>query len=239
MASKEKKQEEENADKKEAPAEAKEQKPHKKEAKEAHKEAPKHDIRGTKKGIVRIAGKDMGGDTRLKNAVLRIRGIGHSLRNAVTRLIEKKLGISPEVQIGDLSDEQIANIDKVLFGITSNDLPKFLLNRQSDPSTGESKQMIMNDLAFVLRQDLEGKKKNRTWQGFRALKGKKVRGQRTRNTGRKGLTMGVMREKLKPGQLPEEEGGRGARQRASSSGAAPAAPAAAAPAAEKKPAEKK
>jgi small subunit ribosomal protein S13 len=237
MASKEKKQkEDENDNKKEAPAEAKEQKPHKKEVKEAHKEAPKHEIRGgTKKGIVRIAGKDMGGDTRLKNAVLRIRGIGHSLRNAITRLIEKRLGISPEVEIGDLSDEQIVEIDKVLFGITSKDLPQFLLNRQSDPSTGESKQIIMNDLAFALRQDIEGKKKNRTWQGFRTLKGKKVRGQRTRNTGRKGLTMGVMREKLKPGQTPEEEGGRG--RRAAATTAAPAAPAA--PAAEKKPAEKK
>ena len=233
MASKEKRQKE-DANKKETPAEAKEQKQHKEEA---HKEAPKHEISGgTKKGIVRIAGKDMGGDTKLKNAFLRIRGIGHSLRNAIAGLIEKKLSISPEIEIGDLSDEQIVNIDKVLFGITSNDLPQFLLNRQSDPSTGESRQVIMNDLAFVLRQDLEGKKKSRTWQGFRALKGKKVRGQRTRNTGRKGLTMGVLREKLKPGQVPEEEG-RGKGRRAAA--AAPAAPAAAAPAAEKKPAEKK
>jgi small subunit ribosomal protein S13 len=232
MASKER--EEKNA-KKEAQAEAKE-KPQK-------KEAPKHEIRGgTKKGIIRIAGKDMGGDLKLKNAVLRIRGIGHSLRNAIVGLIHRKLGISPEVQIGDLSDAQIEGIDKVLFGITSNDLPQFMLNRH-DPSTGETKQVIMNDLAFALRQDVEGKKKNRTWQGFRFLKGKKVRGQRTRNTGRKGLTMGVMREKLKPGEMAgEEEGGRGARRRAAAGGAAaPAAPAApaAAPAAEKKPAEKK
>jgi small subunit ribosomal protein S13 len=103
------------------------------------------------------------------------------------------------------------------------------MNRQKDVYSGEGKHLIMNDLAFALRNDLEFKKKSRTWQGFRASKGKKVRGQRTRNTGRHGLTMGVMRDKLKPAVAGEDEGGKGARAR-KTAGSAPAA----APAAEKK-----
>jgi small subunit ribosomal protein S13 len=232
MAKEKKPKEEEH--KKDASAAAQEKEPakqHKAEKKSEPKPAHKPEIRGTKKGIVRIAGKDMGGDTRLKNAVIKVRGIGHSLRNAVVGILQKKLGISPEVQIGDLSDEQITSIDKVLFSLSSKDIPAFLLNRQREMDSGESKQMIMNELAFVIRQDIESKKKNRTWQGFRALKGKKVRGQRTKNTGRHGMTMGVMREKLKPGQLPGEE--KSGRKRG-----APAAPAAA-PAATEKPAEAK
>jgi small subunit ribosomal protein S13 len=196
---------------KEAPAHAK------KEKKEAVKEVPK-----TKKGIVRIAGKDMGGEVKMKNAVFRIRGIGHSLKNAVTSIIHKKLGIEPDFMIGNLSDEQIENVDKLLFSLSDKDFPHFLMNRQGDAYSGEGKHLIMNDLAFALRNDLEFKKKSRTWQGFRASKGKKVRGQRTRNTGRHGLTMGVMREKLKPSVAGEDEGKGKGRKTASAPAAAPA-----------------
>jgi small subunit ribosomal protein S13 len=193
---------------KEAPA------PVKKEKKEAVKDVPK-----TKKGIVRIAGKDMGGEVKMKNALFRIKGIGHSLKNAITAIIHKKLGIEPNFMIGNLSDEQIEEVDKLLFSLSDKDFPHFLMNRQGDAYSGEGKHLIMNDLAFALRNDLEAKKKSRTWQGFRASKGKKVRGQRTRNTGRHGLTMGVMRDKLKPAVAGEGEKGSGRK----SAAAAPAA----------------
>jgi len=185
-------------DLKEAPTKEHEAKEAPAKKREAVKEAPK-----TKKGIVRIAGKDMGGEVKMRNAVFRVRGIGHSLKNAVTVIIHKKLGIEPDFMIGNLSDEQIEQVDKLLFSLTDRDFPQFLMNRQRDAYSGEAKHMIMNDLAFALRNDLEAKRKSRTWQGFRASKGKKVRGQRTRNTGRHGLTMGVLREKLKPGMAGE------------------------------------
>ncbi len=164
----------------------------KKEKKGAgHKAEAKKGLRG----IVRIAGKDLKGELKLNRALLYIRGIGHSLRNVVAKLISKKLGIPHDVQIGSLSDEQIESIDNILMNLSDKDLPAFLLNRRKDMATGQNVHVIMNELAFAIRQDIEFKKKTRTWQGYRHMRGKKVRGQRTKNTGRRGLAVGVVRKK--------------------------------------------
>ncbi len=147
------------------------------------------------RGIVRIAGKDLKGELKLNRALLYVRGISHSLRNVIAKLISKKLGIPYNVQIGSLTDEQIESIDNILMNLSDKDLPAFLLNRRKDMATGENVHVIMNELAFAIRQDIEFKKKTRTWQGYRHMRGKKVRGQRTKNTGRRGLAVGVVRKK--------------------------------------------
>ena len=155
-----------------------------------HKE-PEEGLRG----IVRIAGRDLPGSMTLSRGLLYIRGIGHTLRKAIARLIEKKTGIKPTTKIGALSDEDVEKIDNVLFNITDKDLPAYLLNRNKDMAEGKNMHVIMNDLVFANRQDIEYKKKSRTWQGYRHMRGWKVRGQRTKNTGRKGMTIGVIRRK--------------------------------------------
>ena len=151
------------------------------------------------RGIVRIAGKDMRGDLKLKRALLHIKGISYSLRNSVANLISTELGIREDVPVGSLTDEQIASIDKLLFNLDETKLPAYLLNNRVDIYEGKSRHVIMNDLDFIIRRNIENKKKIWSWQGERWIKGKKVRGQRTRNTGRRGLAVGVMKKKDVPG----------------------------------------
>jgi small subunit ribosomal protein S13 len=51
-------------------------------------------------------------------------------------------------------------------------------------------------LDFVLKGDIDNEKNVQSWKGVRHSLGLKVRGQRTRTTGRKGRTVGVRKAAL-------------------------------------------
>ena len=76
--------------------------------------------------------------------------------------------------------------------------------------------LLTSDIPFTLRNDIERERITASWRGYRHLSGLKVRGQRTRTSGRKGGAVGVAK------------GGMAAPVKKAS---APAAPTAAAPAA--------
>jgi small subunit ribosomal protein S13 len=193
------------------------------------------------RGIVRIAGKDVKGEVKLKRALTSVRGISHTLAVVAANVLHKELSIDPNSRIGDLSEEQIEKIDKILYSLQDYGVPKYLMNRRTDFVSGTDKHVIMNDLIFETGQDVDREKKAYSWIGHRHTYGQKVRGQKTRNTGRTGMAVGVLRKAIIAAQGGAAAGAKtGA---AAQAAAAPAAkgtdkPAAAAPAA-KKPAEKK
>ncbi len=161
---------------------------------EAKKETPQKKVEKITKGIKRLAGKDVSGDYPLPKALLRVRGIGKSLNRALAKVISARLGVPKDVQVGDLTEEQIEATDKMLAEIHQQGLPEFMLNRRKDYSEGSGKHAIMNDLVFANKQDIDREKNAYTWKGYRHAYGQKVRGQRTRNTGRVGMTVGVLRK---------------------------------------------
>jgi len=172
------------------------------------------------RGIVRIAGKDIRGGMKLSRGLLRVRGVSHTTCKIFANIISEELGITPNEKVGKLSDEQIEKVDKILATIHTRNVPSYLLNRRKDPDTGKDVHVIMNDLAFTQRNDIEREKKLYTWKGYRHSYGKKVRGQRTRNTGRKGMALGVMRKTILAAAQAAKAGSAGR----------PGAPAAGAPA---------
>jgi small subunit ribosomal protein S13 len=196
-----------------------EKKPHK-------KPEPKQEESATFKGIVRVAGRDVRGHVQLKKALTYIRGIGYSLSIPVANVLHQELNIAPETRIGDLSEQQIEQIDKILFHLHKHALPKFLLNRRKDMETGEDMHVIMNDLIFSVKTDVEREKKVYTWRGYRHSYGQKVRGQKTRNTGRTGMAVGVLRKAV----LAQTGGAAAAPGAAAAGAAAPAGGKAAGPA---------
>lgn len=177
-----------------------------KKAKAPKKEKPEKGATKSKKkeekvdeslrGIVRIAGKDIKGQTPIKSALLRVRGFGHTTAKLASEVISREMGIAPDTKVGTFSDEQIERIDAILGSMHKHGVPKFLLNRQKDFDSGEDMHVIMNDLIFAIRQDIEREKKLYTWRGYRHAYGQKVRGQRTKNTGRHGMALGVLRKSL-------------------------------------------
>ena len=105
------------------------------------------------------------------------------------------------------------------------------MNRRKDIETGEDKHLITSDIDFTVRNDVEREKTAGSWRGYRHMFGLKVRGQRTRCTGRKGGAVGV----AKGGRvLPAQAGGAGAPAAEGAEGAPAAEGAAGAPGAETK-----
>jgi len=90
--------------------------------------------------------------------------------------------------------------------------------------------LITSDIEFNVRNDIEREKNMNSWRGFRHTYGLKVRGQRTRTTGRKGGAVGVRKGgKVLPAGVPAEGAAPAAAagQPAAPAAGQPAAPAAA------------
>ena len=95
--------------------------------------------------------------------------------------------------MGYLEDEQIETMNKIVDDIESI-LPVWMLNRRKDLLSGEDKHIIATDVLLIKREDLNNMKKTRSYKGIRHERGHKVRGQRTKSTGRRGLVVGVKRK---------------------------------------------
>ena len=132
-----------------------------------------------------------------------IRGVGYMFANTILNVLK----INPDQRIGYLSPEQIKSIENVIKNPSTSNFPSWFLNRRKDVETGEDKHLITSDIAFTVRNDIEREKTSGSWRGIRHMFGLKVRGQRTRCTGRKGGAVGV----AKGGKvMPTREGAAGA-----------------------------
>jgi len=116
-----------------------------------------------------------------------IRGVGYMFANTILNVLK----INPNQRIGYLSPEQIKSIENVIKNPSTSNFPSWFLNRRKDVETGEDKHLITSDIAFTVRNDIEREKTSGSWRGIRHMFGLKVRGQRTRCTGRKGGAVGV------------------------------------------------
>jgi len=173
------------------------------------------------RGIVRIAGRDLKGELPLERALTRVKGVGERLAVLITDAAAREIGVPRDVYVGELSEEQIGKLEEMMGNPEKYGIPSWMLNRMKDLDTGTDRHLIGTDLVFAMRQDIEREKNINTWIGYRHNYGQKVRGQHTRTTGRKGMTVGVLRKAVlaKQGAATAPAAGAGA--------AAPAAPAAA------------
>jgi small subunit ribosomal protein S13 len=141
--------------------------------------------------IVRVAATEMQGKTPIKLALTKIKGVGAAFANATITI----LGIDPHKRVGDFTNEELGRIETFLKN--PEGVPQWALNRRNDPFTGKDTHLISSDLTIQLKQDLDYMKKTKSYRGMRHAFGLKVRGQRTKSTGRKGKTLGVHRKALK------------------------------------------
>ena len=137
--------------------------------------------------IVRIAGKDVEGSKKLIVALSEIRGIGYNL----AQLLLKKVGIDPDARVGYIKEQDVMKIEEALKDPSKVGVPTWYLNRRKDIESGKDMHLISSDLEMAIRNDIEREKRVQSWRGIRHMFGLKVRGQRTRTTGRKGTTVGV------------------------------------------------
>jgi small subunit ribosomal protein S13 len=88
----------------------------------------------------------------------------------------------------------------------ADDVPAWLTNRRNDFFSGETTHEIGNELSLTRQQDINRMKMINSYKGVRHKRGQKVRGQRTKSTGRTEGTIGVNVEAIKEEQAAEAEG---------------------------------
>jgi small subunit ribosomal protein S13 len=158
-----------------------------KKPEEKPKKSPDEELRH----IVRILNTDLAGKKQVHMALTGIKGVGRRC----AKIFTDKAGVDPFATLGLLPDADIDKLKKVIEEEATNILPVWMVNRRGDIETGADKHVMGMDLSMTLREDLDLMKKMRSYKGIRHERGLRVRGQRTRSTGRTGAIVGVSRKK--------------------------------------------
>lgn len=132
-------------------------------------------------------GNDIPGAKKVIVGLTQIKGIGYNFATAILDTLK----INTNTNIGFLSESDVQSIEKLITNPIAGNFPAWFLNRRKDIETGANIHLLTSDIPFTLRNDIERERITSSWRGYRHLYGLKVRGQRTRTTGRKGGAVGV------------------------------------------------
>ena len=151
--------------------------------------------------FVRIGQTDLDGTKSVERSLSGMAGIGR--RSA--RLIAQKAGVDRTATLGRLDED---DIDRIIDLVENYDdeVPDWLTNRRREFYSGETTHETGNDLGMSRRHDINRMQMIRSYRGVRHQRGQKVRGQRTRSTGRSEGTVGVNVEEIRE-EMSEDEGG--------------------------------
>ncbi|MFX0073685.1 MAG: 30S ribosomal protein S13 [Candidatus Hermodarchaeota archaeon] len=133
------------------------------------------------------------GNAKVMYGLTQITGIGLRFAQAILRVAD----ISPDMRIGALSEKELAKLEEIILNPVVSGIPHWMVNRKKDLRTGEDKHIIGNQLEITVKRDIDRLKRIKAYRGVRHHYHLKVRGQRTKSTGRHGLVIGVVRKKLK------------------------------------------
>jgi small subunit ribosomal protein S13 len=151
--------------------------------------------------FVRIGQTDLDGTKSVERALTDMNGVGRR----VARIIAEKADVDRRDTIGALDEDKIDEIVELVEGY-ADEVPEWLTNHQNDFFDGETTHEIGNDLDMTRRQDINRMKMIESYKGVRHKRGQKVRGQRTKSTGRTEGTIGVNVEAIKEEQAEEAAG---------------------------------
>ncbi|WP_440058997.1 30S ribosomal protein S13 [Thermogladius sp. 4427co] len=151
--------------------------------------------------IVRLANVDVDGSLPLVYGLSEVKGVGFNFALGVVRV----LGLNPYMRIGFLTEEEVKKVEAVIMAPEKFGIPQWAFNRRKDYSSGRDMHLVGNELIFYAKEDIEREKRIKSWRGIRHSMGMKVRGQRTRTTGRTGVTVGVRKRRQVQQQQKKEE----------------------------------
>ncbi len=131
------------------------------------------------------------GNAKIEYGLTQIRGVGRRFAQAIVRVAK----IDHNLRIGAIPEKDLNRIEEIIIAPITNGIPAWMVNRKKDLVTGEDLHIIGNRLELSVRRDIDRMKRIRSYKGVRHNRGLKVRGQRTKSTGRHGLVVGVIRKK--------------------------------------------
>ncbi|RQD83988.1 MAG: 30S ribosomal protein S13 [Methanocalculus sp. MSAO_Arc2] len=140
--------------------------------------------------FVRVSNTDLDGTKQVQISLTGIKGVG--VHTAL--ILARKAGINTHKLMGKLSDEEVDRIRTVVDSYVET-VPNWMTNRPKDLYTGKVRHLLGIDVDLTRDEDINIMKKMRCYRGIRHETGQKVRGQRTKSTGRTGATVGVSKKK--------------------------------------------
>jgi small subunit ribosomal protein S13 len=150
--------------------------------------------------FVRIGQTDLDGTATVERALLGMNGIGRR----AARHIATESDVSRTATFGRLEEDDIEAITDLVTNF-AEEAPDWMANRPKDFYTGETDHIIGNDLELSRQQDINRMQMIDSYKGIRHQRGQKVRGQRTRSTGRSEGTIGVNVEAIQEEMEEEAE----------------------------------
>jgi small subunit ribosomal protein S13 len=157
-------------------------------AEEPQDEAEDDDLRY----FVRIGQTDLDGTKSVERSLSDMDGIG----KRTARIVADAAGVDRMATFGRLDDEEIESVVEVVEDLESH-IPEWMANRQRDFFSGETSHIVGSDLGQKRTHDINRMKMINCYKGVRHKRGQKVRGQRTKSTGRSEGTIGVNVEAIK------------------------------------------
>ncbi|GKT22918.1 Ribosomal protein S13 like protein [Aduncisulcus paluster] len=142
-------------------------------------------------GLIRMFSTNVSGDIKVMYAITAIPGVGRRFANMVI----KRAGVDFGKRAGELTQEEVARITEIIEKPLEHGIPVWMLNRRKDYTTGKDVHLTVNHISNTLREDLQRMRKTRRHRGIRHHLRIKVRGQRTKGTGRFSSSIGVSRKK--------------------------------------------
>ncbi len=139
--------------------------------------------------FVRVGTTDLDGTKSVRVALTGIKGVGRHTATVITRMAK----VDEYAQLGRMDE---ASVDRLRVAVEqyNSKIPSWMANRPKDVYTGETKHLFGADVNLTKDEDVNLMRKIRCYRGIRHETGQKVRGQRTKSTGRTGSTVGVKRK---------------------------------------------
>ncbi len=143
--------------------------------------------------IVRMIYKDLPGEKPVQWALSELKGVGP----AFARAVALAAGVDPSEKLGSLDEEALKRVEEVLRDPAKHGIPSWMFNLRKDYETGKDLHLLGPDLDMAVQGYIGLERRIRSRRGIRHELGLPVRGQRTRTTGRKGMTVGVKRKEVR------------------------------------------
>ncbi|GAB7090801.1 30S ribosomal protein S13 [Halorubrum luteum] len=150
--------------------------------------------------FVRIGGTDLDGTKTVERSLSELNGIG----TRTARLVAEEADVDRTATFGLLDEDDIDSVVEIVENLEDH-VPSWMTNRQSDFFTGETTHLVGTDVNEKRRHDINRMKQIESYKGVRHKRGQKVRGQRTKSTGRTEGTIGVNVEEIRE-EMADEEG---------------------------------
>jgi small subunit ribosomal protein S13 len=160
--------------------------------------------------FVRVGQTDLDGTKSVERSLSEMNGIGRR----TARIIAQEAGIDRTATLGLLEEDEIDEMISLIEDY-GEAVPDWLANRRNDFYSGETTHETGNDLSLTRQHDINRMQMIGSYRGVRHERGQKVRGQRTKSTGRTEGTIGVNVEAIQEEMEAEEtegeesEGGEG------------------------------